>query len=103
MAKALLHERLGIPRDHLRKPEAVFRGDLYRLHRNRVCCFGCLKGGFKVSSGTVEGYRSSCGTEFDNSESASPEFASKQTGLGLLGMAVQLWKERGIHVRPFDS
>ena len=72
------------------------------LSKDRVCCFGHLKrtgsikedtdtdideevdvrhkrvlwlfgGGLKVSSGTVEWYRSSCGTDFDTSETASPE------------------------------
>ena len=32
-----------------------------------------FKGGFKVSSGTVEWYRSNSGTDFDTSEMASPE------------------------------
>ena len=33
---------------------------------------GWFKGAFKVSSGTVEGYRSSDGTDFDSSEIAGP-------------------------------
>ena len=37
----------------------------------RVCYFGSLKG-VQVSSGTVQWYRSGCGTDFDNSETASP-------------------------------
>ena len=40
--------------------------------QNRVCCFGCLKKGFKVSSGPVQWYRSSCGTDFENAEIGSP-------------------------------
>ena len=35
-------------------------------------CFGWFKGGFKVSSGTFEWYRSRYGTDFDTSEKASP-------------------------------
>ena len=35
--------------------------------------FGSLKGAFKVSSGPVQWYRSSYGTDFENSEIASPE------------------------------
>ena len=34
--------------------------------------FWLFKGGFKVSSGTVEWYTSSYGTDFDSSEIASP-------------------------------
>ena len=34
--------------------------------------FGCFNGAFKVRSGTVKWYRSSYGTDFDNSEIALP-------------------------------
>ena len=34
--------------------------------------FWLLNGGFKVSSGTAKWYRNSYGTDFDNSEIASP-------------------------------
>ena len=39
--------------------------------------FGCFEGGFKVSSGTAEWYRSrsSYGTDVDNSQIASPSKA----------------------------
>ena len=43
----------------------------------RVCYFGCLKGGLKVSSGTAEWYRSSYGTDFDNAETASPVLTAR--------------------------
>ena len=42
------------------------------LRFQSVCDFGCLKEGFTVSSGSVQWYRSSSGTTFDNSEMASP-------------------------------
>ena len=38
--------------------------------------FWPFKGGFKVSSGTVKWYRSRYGTDFDNSEIASPDVQS---------------------------
>ena len=41
----------------------------------RACCFGSVKGALKsveVIPGNVAWYRSSCDTEFDNSEMASP-------------------------------
>ena len=45
------------------------------------------KGGFKVSSGTVEWHISSCGVDFANSKIASPDIDStlrpKYTGVGL--------------------
>ena len=44
----------------------------------RACYLGCLKGTFKVTSGTAEWYRSSCGTDFDNSEIASPGQSSPE-------------------------
>ena len=34
--------------------------------------FWLLKAGFKLSSGTVLWYGSTCGTDFDNSETANP-------------------------------
>ena len=34
--------------------------------------FWLIRGGFKVSLGAVEWYRSRCGTDFENSEMASP-------------------------------
>ena len=34
--------------------------------------FGCFKAGFNATSGTVEWYGSSYGTDFSNSEIASP-------------------------------
>ena len=50
------------------KPHATCR------KANRACYSDCLKfkGGFKVSSGTVEWYISSYGADFDSSETASP-------------------------------
>ena len=38
----------------------------------RIYACWLIKRAFKVSSGTVEWYRSSSGTDFDNSEKASP-------------------------------
>ena len=41
-------------------------------HLKQALLFWLFNGEFKVSSGTVEWYRSSCGTDFDHSEMASP-------------------------------
>ena len=41
--------------------------DLYR-----ACYFGCFEGDLRVSLGTAFWYRSNYGTDFDNSEIASP-------------------------------
>ena len=46
--------------------------------------FGWLKGGFKVSSGTVSWYRSSYGADFDDSETASLGLVSTVDDKGLL-------------------
>ena len=46
-----------------------------------------VKGVSKVSSGTVESYRSSCGTDFENLEIASPVYC----GMGSLVSFVLAW------------
>ena len=55
-------------------------GLLERGYRCRGRCrygpvFWLFKGGFKVTSGTLECYRSNSGTHFDNSEIGSPVYA----------------------------
>ena len=50
--------------------------------------FGLSKGGFKVSSGTAECLRSSYGTDFDNSETASLYSSSRSS------QAVDAWRQR---------
>ena len=55
-----------------------FGGGLHACIRKKILVttgsayFGCLKGGFNVSSGTVQWYRSGYGIDLDNSEIASP-------------------------------
>ena len=64
-AQGAANEEPVDPRTSLKAPRpssALMQGTLFWL----------FQGGFKVSSGTVEWYRSSCGTLFDNSEIASP-------------------------------
>ena len=58
-----------------REVQGCFKGEIdvgIELDVDIDRSFGCFKGGFKVGSGTVSCYRSSHGTDVDNSEIANP-------------------------------
>ena len=58
--------------DAVRPLEAVTSVSSFQW-QGQVLPFWPFKPGFKVTSGTASWYRSSSGTDFDNSEIASPE------------------------------
>ena len=63
---------------------------IYGIYR---VCNGFFEGGLQVGSGTVQWYGSSSGTDFDNSETASPDlgfgFVRRRGLKALLGFAAQ--------------
>ena len=50
---------------HAIHPEVKIEASALRFHCNQGLLFQLFKGGFKVSSGTVDWHRSSSGTDFE--------------------------------------